>query len=81
MFADPDSFNMHRRWPDGKDPLGFGYGEHRCIAEHLAKTELIAVFSQLFEKLPNLGIAVPMDEIKYTPLNMDVGVTELPVTF
>lgn len=71
---------MHRQWPEGKDPLGFGYGEHRCVAEHLAKAELSAVFSQLFEKLPNLRIAVPLDQIKYSPLHMDVGVMELPVT-
>jgi len=60
--------------------LGFGYGEHRCVAEHLAKTELKTVFSLLFEKLPDLRIAVPMDEIRYTPLHLDVGVVELPVT-
>lgn len=38
---------MHRKWPK-EDPLGFGYGEHRCIAEHLAKAELISVFCELF---------------------------------
>lgn len=72
---------MHRRWPEGKEPLGFGYGEHRCIAEHLSKVELSAVFSLLFEKLPDLRLAVPMSEIKYTPLEKDVGVVELPVVF
>ncbi|OIW26840.1 cytochrome P450 [Coniochaeta ligniaria NRRL 30616] len=80
VFINPDTFDMHRQWPESKDPLGFGYGEHRCVAEHLAKTELITVFSLLFEKLPDLRIAVPMDEIKYTPLHLDVGVVELPVT-
>ncbi|KAB5536338.1 cytochrome P450 55A2 [Coniochaeta sp. 2T2.1] len=81
VFTDPDTFNMHRHWPEGKDPLGFGYGEHRCIAEHLAKTELTVVFSTLFEKLPNLRLAVPFDKIKVSPLNMDVGISELPVLF
>jgi len=81
VFTDADTFNMHRQWPEGKDPLGFGYGEHRCVAEDLAKAELSAVFSQLFEKLPDLKLAVPMSEIKYSPLEKDVGITELPVTF
>ena len=43
IFANPDEFDMHRKW--GKeDALGFGFGPHRCIAEPLAKAELIAVF-------------------------------------
>ena len=46
VFADPDSFDMHRKW--GKEGgLGFGFGPHRCIAEALAKSELIAVFCEL----------------------------------
>lgn len=43
IFPDPDRFDVHRN--GGKDDaLGFGFGPHRCIAESLAKTELIAVF-------------------------------------
>jgi nitric oxide reductase len=37
---------MRRKWPK-EDPLGFGFGDHRCIAEHLAKAELSSVFSEL----------------------------------
>jgi nitric oxide reductase len=33
----------------------------------------------LFQKLPNLQVAVPMDQVKYTDLDKDVGITELPV--
>ncbi len=36
---------MHRKWPK-EDPLGYGYGDHRCIAEHLAKAELTSVFGK-----------------------------------
>lgn len=45
IFENPDKFDMHRNWPKD-DPLGYGFGEHRCIAEHLAKTELTSVFSK-----------------------------------
>lgn len=45
IFADPDTFNMHRKWP-AEDPLGFGFGPHRCIAEPLAKAELATVFCE-----------------------------------
>lgn len=41
-----DEFDIFRKWPVGKDPLGYGFGPHRCIAEGLAKAELTAVFSE-----------------------------------
>lgn len=80
IFANPDEFNMNRRWP-AEDALGYGFGAHRCIAEHLAKTELTTVFATLFKELPNLKIAVPFEKINFTPLDRDVGVVDLPVTF
>ncbi|KAF4498756.1 cytochrome P450 55A1 [Fusarium agapanthi] len=80
VFENPDEFNMNRKWP-AQDPLGFGFGDHRCIAEHLAKAELTTVFSTLYQKFPDLKVAVPLDKINYTPLNRDVGIVDLPVTF
>jgi nitric oxide reductase len=42
IFENPDVFNMHRKFEN--DALGYGFGPHRCVAEHLAKAELTAVF-------------------------------------
>ncbi|PHH90559.1 hypothetical protein CDD83_3285 [Cordyceps sp. RAO-2017] len=81
VFDDPDKFDMNRHWPAGQDPLGFGYGDHRCVAETLAKTELTTVFATIFRKLPQLKVAVPFEEINFTPLRKDVGIVDLPVTF
>jgi nitric oxide reductase len=105
IFEDPDTFNMHRKWPK-EDPLGFGFGDHRCIAEHLAKAELTSVFSKpnptrrralsvksvmvadrceplahLYSKLPNLKLATSINDIQYSPLDRDVGIEKLLVTF
>ncbi|UKZ54429.1 hypothetical protein TrVGV298_008237 [Trichoderma virens] len=80
IFKNPDEFNMNREWPV-EDPLGFGYGDHRCIAETLAKTELSTVFSTIFKELPNLKLAVPDSKINFTPLHRDVGIEDLPVVF
>ncbi|KAF7564004.1 hypothetical protein G7046_g94 [Stylonectria norvegica] len=80
IFPDPDIFNMHReRGPH--DALGFGFGPHRCVAEPLAKAELEAVFGALFKKLPNLKVAIPLEEVECTPLQKDVGVVRLPVVW
>ncbi|PON25739.1 cytochrome P450 55A1 [Trichoderma gamsii] len=80
IFENPDEFNMNRQWPN-EDPLGFGYGDHRCIAETLAKTELSIVFSTIFKELPNLELSVPINKINFTPLHKDVGIEDLPVVF
>lgn len=35
----------------------------------------------LFKNLPDLKIAVPIEELETTPLEKDVGIVNLPVTF
>ncbi|KAK4652840.1 hypothetical protein QC762_512910 [Podospora pseudocomata] len=80
IFSDPERFDMHRKW--GQEcALGFGFGPHRCIGEHLAKTELMTVFATLFDRVPSLKLAKPIDEIEYTPLDRDVGIVKLPVSW
>ncbi|KAH8913497.1 cytochrome P450 [Atractiella rhizophila] len=80
IFPDPDTFDLHRK--RGKEQaLGFGYGQHECVAEWLARAELEIVFATLWQRLPNLRLAIPFEEVKYSPLNKDVGITELPVVW
>eukprot|EP01089_Gocevia_fonbrunei_P005439 TRINITY_DN1586_c0_g1_i2.p1 TRINITY_DN1586_c0_g1~~TRINITY_DN1586_c0_g1_i2.p1 ORF type:complete len:289 (+),score=80.86 TRINITY_DN1586_c0_g1_i2:51-917(+) len=78
VFPDPDRFDIHR--PYGKQ-LGFGFGTHVCVAEPLARAELEVVFSTLFQRLPNLKVAIPHDQIKFAPPTGDVGILELPVVW
>ncbi|KAL4886856.1 cytochrome P450 [Aspergillus karnatakaensis] len=80
VFPDPNAFNMFRE-RGTEEALGFGWADHRCIAEGLARAELETVFATLFQKLPSLRLAVPKAEIEWTPPTKDVGVTKLPVTW
>lgn len=80
VFPNPDIFDMHRK-RGAESAFGFGYGEHRCVAEWLARAELEIVFSTLFQRLPNLKLAVPLTEVKYSDPSKDVGITELPITW
>ena len=80
VFPDPDTFDMNRK-RGSEQALGYGWGAHRCVAEWLARAELEAVFATLFQRLPNLELAIPFSEIKYSPPTRDVGITELPITF
>ncbi|KAL4876111.1 cytochrome P450 55A2 [Aspergillus karnatakaensis] len=80
VFPDPDTFDLHRQI-DSEKNLAFGFGDHRCVAEALARAELEAVFEVLFQRLPGLRLAVAQEEIQYSDLHKDVGILELPVTW
>ncbi|CAG8949364.1 hypothetical protein HYFRA_00004991 [Hymenoscyphus fraxineus] len=79
VFEQPGEFDITKE--RGVEALGFGWGEHRCVAEWLARAELEIVFATLFKRLPNLRLAVPFEEVKYSPPHKDVGISELPVVF
>ena len=42
---------------------------------------LTAIVATLFQTLPNLKLAVPLDGVSYSPPDKDVGITELPITW
>ncbi|KAL2820434.1 cytochrome P450 55A2 [Aspergillus granulosus] len=78
VFPDPDTFNLHRKI-DSEKNLAYGYGDHRCVAEALARAQLEAVFAILFQKLPNLKLGISHEEIQWSAPHKDVGILELPV--
>jgi nitric oxide reductase len=98
VFPKPDVFDMKRE-RRSEEALGYGWGEHRCVAEWLARAELEIVFgmsrsypgilvavdlflpASIFKKLPDLKLAIPFEEVKYSPPHKDVGISELSVVF
>ncbi|MDT0308870.1 cytochrome P450 [Streptomyces sp. DSM 44917] len=80
VFPDPERFDIFRK-PDASH-VGFGHGLHYCVGNALARTELRAVFSQLFQRFPTLELAVPLEELR---INMEErwigGLDRLPVTW
>jgi nitric oxide reductase len=112
VFNDPETFDILRfqtkekggRGEDWYQAMGYGWGQHRCVAEPLARGELEIVFGELqpffvlccssfsnegltcctatiFQRLPNLKLAIPFEEIKWSPPKKDVGILELPVVW
>jgi cytochrome P450 len=63
--------------------FSFGHGEHRCpfpaqeIAEVIARTGIEVVL----DRLPDIDLAVPADELERRPSPWLRGLTELPVRF
>lgn len=53
QFADPDRMNVDR---DNGKSVAFGWGVHRCLGLHLARTLLRAEMEAIFELMPDYEI-------------------------
>jgi cytochrome P450 len=78
-FPDPDRFDIGRR-PDNAH-VGFGHGAHYCVGATLARIELQAVFSTLFQRFPALELAAPVTDLRLNHDRLTSGLTCLPVTW
>ncbi|WP_188192666.1 cytochrome P450 [Nonomuraea sp. SYSU D8015] len=77
VYPDPDAFDIRR--PQTDPHLSFGYGPRFCIGASLARVELIAVFSRLFQRFPTLRLAVPASQLRRSEGRIADGFAELPV--
>jgi cytochrome P450 len=77
VFPDPSRFDITR---DARGHLAFGYGIHQCLGQALARVELQAVFSAIFDRFPTLKLAVPFEELRFRN-SIIYGVESLPVTW
>jgi cytochrome P450 len=77
-WQNPDELDVRR---DAKGHSGFGHGIHQCLGAGLAQTELEIVFNTLFARLPELRLAVPVDELPFKHDTVSYGLYELPVTW
>ncbi|QHE88748.1 cytochrome P450 [Hydrogenophaga sp. BPS33] len=77
-FENPDRFDIHRQ---SQPHVAFSYGVHQCLGQPLARLELNAVFSTLFQRFPRLQLAVPFEELRFNAMSQVYGVEALPVTW
>jgi cytochrome P450 len=75
-FADPDRFDITRQ---PNDHLTFSHGPHYCLGASLARLELRTVFATLAQRFPGLELAVPYDELEWSPSPALRGLSSLPV--
>jgi 2-hydroxy-5-methyl-1-naphthoate 7-hydroxylase len=59
--------------------LSFGHGEHFCIGTHLARMDSQIALEELYRQF-DVALAVPPDELTYTPSLLVNGLREVPVT-
>ncbi|MDH6130145.1 cytochrome P450 [Kitasatospora sp. GP82] len=71
-----DTFDAAR---PSKEHLSFGHGIYRCIGMPLARMEAEIALSALFERFPDLALAVPAEELAPQVTFIMNGVQALPV--
>lgn len=76
--TDAEEFNPLRIPSSGH--LAFGHGIHRCIGAELARMELRIALPRIFERFPNLALAVDESELEFRQMSFVFGLESLPVT-
>jgi cytochrome P450 len=77
LHADaPERFDVLR---EDKEHLSFGFGPHYCLGVGIARLVARTGLSRLFERFPELSLAVPKDELQPLPTFIMNGHRGLPV--
>jgi cytochrome P450 len=61
-FSDPLTLDLKRENPRH---LGYGGGMHLCLGMHLARLESEIALTRIFERWPDLALAVPASEVRW----------------
>ncbi|MFJ3903960.1 cytochrome P450 [Streptomyces sp. NPDC090025] len=81
-------WDPHRHGPDahafdaargGEDHLAFGIGVHRCIGAPLARMEARTMLPALFERFPDVALAVDPGELRQVASFIAMGWRRIPV--
>ena len=76
VFTDPDTFDIGR--PNDPGHLAFGYGQHVCPGNSLARLECRVFLEELIERLPHWEVS---SDARRTLSVLENAWTSLPVTF
>jgi cytochrome P450 len=76
VFPEPDQLDFDRV---RREHLAFGWGPHQCVGHLLARVQLEVAWLTLLRRLPDLALAVPLEEIPFRFDMFVYGVRALPV--
>jgi cytochrome P450 len=78
QFEQPADLDIQRR--DNKH-LAFGLGIHYCVGAPLARMEGRIALETLLDRLPNLRLAAPVDQLQWRTVPLIRGLKRLPVVW
>jgi cytochrome P450 len=77
-FERPDEFDIDR---GARHHVAFGYGVHQCLGQSLARAEMEIALRTLFERIPDLRLAVPEEDVPFKYDAAIFGAQAMPVTW
>jgi cytochrome P450 len=77
-FPDADALDLTR--PIGPH-LGFSHGAHHCLGAPLARMELQVALTTLVARLPDLRLAVPVEQLSWKHGSFMRAIVELPISW
>ena len=77
-FENPDTLVLDRQ---NNKHVGFGSGMHYCLGAPLARLEASIAFQVLFERLPNIQLAIDSENLRWNSSLVTRGVKTIPVKF
>ena len=78
VFPDPDRFDISR---GSRHHIAFGYGVHQCLGQNLARAELQIALPALFNRIPDLRLAVDVADLELRDGGTVQGVNGLMITW
>jgi cytochrome P450 len=77
-FSNPETLILDRQ---NNKHVGFGSGIHHCLGAPLARLESNIAFQVLFERLPNIRLAINPENLRWNSGLITRGVKAIPVKF
>lgn len=78
VFPDANRFDIHR---NTQGHLAYGHGIHFCLGAPLARLEAKISFELLFERLHNIRLAIPIEDVRFVAQPILRQVESLPLEF
>ena len=75
-FPNPGKIDFNR---EARQHIAFSFGVHQCLGQNLARMELQVAIPMLFERFPDIRLAVPEEDLRYKDDGLAYGLLELPV--
>lgn len=76
VFERPHEFDPSR---SAQQHVAFGYGLHQCLGQNLVRVEMEIAYRSLFERVPTLELAQPVEELPFKYDGVLFGLHALPV--
>ena len=79
VFPHGWELDFHRE--DPQPHLSLAWGVHRCLGAHVAHLEVETMVERLLARFPNLALAIPPDDVKWSETSFLRSAAELPLTW